>query len=329
MKAILTDENRNLLWSEVEKPAPKDGEILIKIHAVALNRADLLQRKGAYPSPKGWPEWMGLEVSGVIEDMGESAAKNSGKKIGDKVCALLGGGGYAEYVCAPYGMVMNMPENLSFEEAASLPEAYATCYLNLFYEGHLKEGQTAFIPAGASGLASVAIPMAKAFGARVITSVLSGEIAEKIKNLGADIIINSSKQNVAEILKKEEENGRPVNMAMDCLSGKALGESLPYMAEGGYWVIISTLAGTETNIQLRPILTKGLHIVGSMLRKRPSDEKAHLLKELTEKLWSMLESGKIKPSIYKVLPIEKAKEAHAILENGENIGKVVLRVCEN
>lgn len=329
MKAMLTDENRNLLWSEVEKPAPKDGEILIKIHAVALNRADLLQRKGAYPSPKGWPEWMGLEVSGVIEDMGESAAKNSGKKIGDKVCALLGGGGYAEYVCAPYGMVMNMPENLSFEEAASLPEAYATCYLNLFYEGHLKEGQTAFIPAGASGLASVAIPMAKAFGARVITSVLSGEIAEKIKNLGADIIINSSKQNVAEILKKEEENGRPVNMAMDCLSGKALGESLPYMAEGGYWVIISTLAGTETNIQLRPILTKGLHIVGSMLRKRPSDEKAHLLKELTEKLWPMLESGKIKPSIYKVLPIEKAKEAHAILENGENIGKVVLRVCEN
>lgn len=329
MKAMLTDENRNLLWSEVEKPAPKDGEILIKIHAVALNRADLLQRKGAYPSPKGWPEWMGLEVSGVIENMGESAAKNSGKKIGDKVCALLGGGGYAEYVCAPYGMVMKMPTNLSFEEAASLPEAYATCYLNLFYEGHLKEGQTAFIPAGASGLASVAIPMAKAFGARVITSVLSDKIAEKIKNLGADIIINSSKQNVAEILKKEEENGHPVNMAMDCLSGKALGESLPYMAEGGYWVIISTLAGTETNIQLRPILTKGLHIVGSMLRKRPSDEKAHLLKELTEKLWSMLESGKIKPSIYKVLPIENAKEAHAILENGENIGKVVLRVCEN
>lgn len=329
MKAMLTDENRNLLWSEVEKPAPKDGEILIKIHAVALNRADLLQRKGAYPSPKGWPEWMGLEVSGVIEDMGESAAKNSGKKIGDKVCALLGGGGYAEYVCAPYGMVMNMPENLSFEEAASLPEAYATCYLNLFYEGHLKEGQTAFIPAGASGLASVAIPMAKAFGARVITSVLSDEIAEKIKNLGADIIINSSKQNVAEILKKEEENGHPVNMVMDCLSGKALGESLPYMAEGGYWIIISTLPGTETNIQLRPILTKGLHIVGSMLRKRSSDEKAHLLKELTEKLWPMLESGKIKPSIYKVLPIEKAQEAHAILENGENIGKVVLRVCEN
>ncbi|HBL81726.1 MAG TPA: quinone oxidoreductase [Clostridiales bacterium] len=329
MKAMLVDKNKNLVWSDVEKPVPKDGEILIKIYAVALNRADLLQRNGTYPSPKGWPEWMGLEVSGIIEDMSEKAKQESGKKIGDKVCALLGGGGYAEYVCAPYGMVMQMPKNLSFEEAASLPEAYATCYLNLFYEGHLKEGQTAFIPAGASGLASVAIPMAKAFGARVITSVLSDEIAEKIKYLGADIIINSSKQNVSEILKTEEENGHPVNMAMDCLCGETLGECLPYMAEGGYWVIISTLAGTETNIKLRPILTKGLHIVGSMLRKRSSDEKAKLLRELTEKMWPKLESGEIKPSVYKILPIEKASEAHAILENGENVGKVVLRVCKN
>ena len=222
-----------------------------------------------------------------------------------------------------------MPKNLSFEQAASLPEAYATCYLNLFREGHLKEGQTAFIPAGASGLASVAIPMAKTFGARVITSVLSDEIAEKIKNLGADIIINSSKQSVSEILKAEEQSGNPVNMAMDCLCGKELGESLPYMAEGGYWVIISTLAGTETNIKLRPILTKGLHIVGSMLRKRSSEEKSELLNELTEKLWPKLESGEIKPSVYKVLPIEKAADAHTILENGENIGKVVLSVCKD
>lgn len=132
MKAMLVNTNKNLIWSDVEKPTPKDNEILIKIYAAALNRADLLQRNGTYPSPKGWPEWMGLEVSGVIEDMGERAQRESGKKIGDKVCALLGGGGYAEYVCAPYGMVMNMPKNLSFEEAASLPEAYATCYLIFF-----------------------------------------------------------------------------------------------------------------------------------------------------------------------------------------------------
>lgn len=329
MKAMLVDKDRNLVWSDVEKPTPKDDEIQIKIYAAALNRADLLQRNGTYPSPAGWPEWMGLEVSGIITAMGKAAQAKSGMKLGDKVCALLGGGGYAEYVCAPYGMVMPMPKNLSFEEAASLPEAYATCYLNLFYEGHLKAGQTAFIPAGASGLASVAIPMAKTFGARVITSVRSDEIAEKIKPLGADIIINSERENVSKILQAEEEKGHPVNMAMDCLSGAALGECLPYMADGGYWVIISTLAGTETNIKLRPILTKGLHIVGSMLRKRSSEEKARLLKELTEKLWPKLESGEIKPSIYKVLPIESAMAAHAILERSENIGKVVLRVCEH
>ncbi len=283
MKAMLVDKNQRLALSEVEKPAPKQDEILIKVYAAALNRADLLQKKGTYPSPQGWPEWPGLEVSGIVENMGENAKSKSGMKPGDKVCALLGGGGYAEYVCAPSGMVMRIPQNLSFQEAAALPEAYATCYLNLFHEGHLKQGQTVFIPAGTSGLASVAIPMAKAAGAKVITSVSSEEKAQKIKNLGADIIINSAKQNVSEILAEQERLGTPVNVAMDCLCGSELGECLPYMAQGGYWVIISTLAGTETNIKLRPILTKGLHIVGSMLRKRSTEEKAALLAEMSEK----------------------------------------------
>ncbi|MBQ4086936.1 MAG: NAD(P)H-quinone oxidoreductase [Clostridia bacterium] len=326
MKAILIDDNKNLVWSEVEKPAPKSGEILIKIEAAALNRADLLQKNGTYPSPAGWPQWPGLEVAGTVAEMGEEAAKNSKFQIGDEVCALLGGGGYAEYVCAPFGMVLPIPKNLSFAEAASLPEAFATSYLNLFWEGHLKAGQTAFIPAGASGLASAAIPLAKAFGAKVITSVLSDEIAEKIADLGADVIINSTKQKVEDVLKAEEENGTPVSVSMDCLSGETLGKSLPYMAEGGYWVVISTLAGTETNILLRPLLTKGLHLVGSMLRKRSSEEKARLLAELAEKVWPKFESGEIKPSIYKVLPIEQAADAMAILEKSENIGKVVMKV---
>lgn len=269
---------------------------------------------------------MGLEVAGVIEDMGEDAKKNSKLKIGDKVCALLGGGGYAQYVCAPYGMVMPMPKNLSFVEAAALPEAYATSYLNLFYEGHLEKGQTAFIPAGASGLASVAIPMAKAFGARVITSVLTAEIAESVKKTGADIIINTAEQDVSEILKAEEEAGRPVNVSMDCLSGETLGKSLPYMARGGYWIVISTLAGVTTEVQLRPLLTKGLHLVGSMLRNRTSEFKAQLLSEIVERVFPKIEAGIIKPDIYKVLPIIEANEAHAILERGENVGKVVLTV---
>jgi NADPH2:quinone reductase len=325
MKAMLVDENKNLVWSDVTDPVIKDDEVLVKIHAAALNRADLLQRQGKYPSPAGCPEWMGLEIAGVVVAVGPSVTD---WKIGDRVCALLGGGGYAEYVAVKYDMLMPIPRGLSMVEAAALPEAYATSYLNLFIEGHLEVGQTAFIPAGASGLASVAIPMAKAFGARVITSVLSDEIAEKIKPLGADVIINSTTQKVDEILKAEEENGTPVNVSMDCLSGETLGKSLPYMARGGYWIVISTLAGIETTVPLRPLLTKGLHLVGSMLRNRTPAFKAHILSELVKNVWPKIEDGTIKPLIHKVLPITEAEKAHAILERGENIGKVVLSVCD-
>ena len=325
MKAILVDEQKNLIWSDVPDPQIKEDEVLVKICAAALNRADLLQREGKYPSPPGCPEWMGLEIAGVITQVGSAVTD---WQVADKVCALLGGGGYAEFVAVKQDMLMPIPKGLSMTQAAALPEAYATSYLNLFIEGHLEAGQTAFIPAGASGLASVAIPMAKAFGARVITSVLSDEIAEKIKPLGADVVINSSTTDVAAVLAEEEKNGTPVNVSMDCLSGETLGKSLPFMARGGYWIVISTLAGIETTVQLRPLLTKGLHLVGSMLRNRTPKFKAFLLSELVKNVWPKIEDGTIKPSIYKVLPIEQAEAAHAILQRGENVGKVVLRVCD-
>lgn len=328
MKAMLVDENKNLVWSEVKDPIIKDDEVLVKICAAALNRADLLQRDGKYPSPEGCPPWMGLEIAGIIEKVGKDVPSLSKWKAGDKVCALLGGGGYAEYVAVKYDMLMPIPKGLTMEEASALPEAYATSYLNLFIEGHLEKGQTAFIPAGASGLASVAIPMAKAFGAKVITSVLTDEIAEKIKGLGADIIINSSKENVEEVLENQEKAGTPVNVSMDCLSGETLGKSLPFMARGGYWIVISTLAGIETKVLLRPLLTKGLHLVGSMLRNRTPEFKAYILSELVKNVWPKIEDGSIKPSIYKVLPMEMAEDAHGILQRSENIGKVVLKVCD-
>ena len=323
MKAMLIGENRNLVWSDVPDPVIKDDEVLVKIYAAALNRADLLQREGKYPSPPGCPEWMGLEIAGKIVSCGKDV---TGWKVGDRVCALLGGGGYAEYVAVKHDMLMPIPKGLTMEEASALPEAYATSYLNLFIEGHLQAGQTAFVPAGASGLASVAIPMAKAFGAKVITSVLSDEIAEKIQNLGADVIINSSTTDVASVLAQEEANGTPVAVSMDCLSGETLGKSLPYMARGGYWVVISTLAGIETTVQLRPLLTKGLHLVGSMLRNRTPEFKAYLLGQLVENVWPKIESGIIRPSVYKVLPIAEAEAAHDILYRSENIGKVVLSI---
>ena len=324
MKAMLVDDKQNLVWSDVDYPVCNDDTIIIEVEAAALNRADLLQRVGKYPSPKGWPEWMGLEVAGTVKEMGATAKANSEFKIGDKVCALLGGGGYAEYCAVPYNMVMPIPKGLSMAEASALPEAYATSYLNLFYEGHLKAGQTIYIAAGASGLASVAIPMAKAFGAKVVTSVLSADIAKAIEPLGADIVVDTSKENLEDVFKALDEAGEPVNVAMDCLCGDTLGKCMQYMAEGGYWVVISTLAGIETNVWLRPLLTRGLHLAGSMLRKRSVQEKADLLSELVEKVWPHLESGAIKPSIYKVLPMSEATLAHGILERGENVGKVVL-----
>lgn len=326
MKAMLVNDGGTPVWSDVENPIIKPEELLIKIRAVGVNRADLLQRQGKYPSPEGCPPWMGLEIAGEVAQIGDEAKVKSDYKIGDKVCALLGGGGYAEYVAVKYDMLMPIPKGVSLEQAAALPEAYATSYLNLFIEGHLKAGQTAFIPAGASGLASVAIPMAKAFGARVITSVLSDEIADSIKHLGADVIINSTKQDTSEILSNEADNGHPVNVTMDCLSGEMLGKSLPFMARGGYWIVISTLAGIETNVLLRPLLTKGLHLVGSMLRNRTPQFKAELLAELVEKVWPKIEDGSIKPSVYKILPIEKTEEAHNLLLEGKSVGKVVLTV---
>ena len=321
---MLVDAEKHLIWSDVPEPVLEDDRVLIEIEAAALNRADLLQRRGTYPSPKGWPQWMGLEVAGYISAVGRIAAANSSLKVGDPVCALLGGGGYAQRVAVPYRMVMPIPRGLSMPEAASLPEAYATSYLNLFHEAHLSAGQTIYIAAGASGLASVAIPMAKAFGAKVVTSVLSAQIAKSIEPLGADIVVDTSTQALEEVFRDLDEKGTPINCAMDCLCGEALGKCLPYMAEGGYWIVISTLAGTETNLLLRPLLTRGLHLVGSMLRKRSVAEKAELLAELVERVWPKLESGEILPSLYKVLPMSQAEEAHAILEKGENIGKVVL-----
>ena len=324
MKAMLVNEHRDLVWSDVPDPVINSDEVLVKIHAAALNRADLLQRQGKYPSPEGCPPWMGLEIAGEIIEIGAKIPSVSAWKVGDRVCALLGGGGYAEYVAVKYDMLMPIPRGLTMEEASALPEAYATSYLNLFLEGHLKAGQTAFIPAGASGLASVAIPMAKAFGACVITSVLSNEIAEKIRPLGADLIINSRTHNVAGILAAEETAGHPVNVAMDCLSGQTLGQCIPYMARGGYWVVISTLDGIETTLPLRPLLTRGIHIVGSMLRNRAPSYKAYILSQLVEHVWPKIESGEIRPSIYRILPMEQAQNAHGLLERCENVGKVVL-----
>ena len=326
MKAILIGKNRELTWSDVPNPVLGEEDCLVKIEAAALNRADLMQRAGDYPPPPGCPEWMGLEIAGEIVEMSEGAKAKSSFKVGDKVCALLGGGGYAEYANIKYDMLMPVPKGISLVEAAAIPEAFATAYLNMFIEGGLKAGNTLLMHAGASGLASVIIPMAKAFGIRVITSVRTEEFAEKIKHLGADRIIVTDKESTADVLKEELEAGRPVDVAIDCLGGEGMGECLRYLKHGARWIMIAALAGQLTEIDLKNIYVRNVRIVGSTLRSRTPEVKAQILASLVREVWEKVESGAVRPTIYKVLPITEAEAAHAILERGENVGKVVLTV---
>jgi len=324
MKAILVNDDRSLRWDNVPDPVLAEDEVLVKVEYAALNRADLMQREGDYPPPEGCPEWMGLEVSGEIVEMTEGAKAKANYKIGDKVCALLGGGGYAEYVSVKYDMCMPVPENCTMAEAAAIPEAFATAYLKLFVEGHAKAGDTLLMQAGASGLASVVIPMAKAFGLRVVTTVISDP--ENIKHLGADLIVDTRKQSLPEVLKKEEEEGRAIDIAIDCLGGQNLGDCLPYVKYGCRWIVIAALAGANTTIELKNIYKKNIRIVGSTLRSRTPEMKAEILSKLVSEVWGKVATGKIKPTVHKVLPITEAEAAHDILYRGENVGKVVLQV---
>ncbi len=324
MKAVVIDENdRSLNYVDVPDPVIKSSEVKIAVYAAALNRADLLQREGSYPPPHGCPEWPGLEVSGVIAEVASNVTE---WKVGDRVCALLGGGGYAEYVTVPSGMVMPIPKGLSYVEAAAIPEVYMTAYLNLFYVGNAKRGETLLMNAGGSGLASAVIPMAKAFGLRVITTVRGAVKKARIEYLNADRVVDTNVEDIAEVLKEEEQNGTPVNLAIDCLGGEALGKCLPYVARGCRWIQIATLAGDISSVDFKNIYVKNIRIIGSTLRSKTPEEKAELLKELVDKTWSKFESGEMKVQIYKTFPIERADEAQQVLYRGENVGKVVLTV---
>ena len=326
MKAILVNDDRSLRWDDVPNPVVGKEDVLVKIEAAALNRADLMQREGDYPPPPGCPEWMGLEIAGTIVEVGAVAAEKSNWKIGDKVCALLGGGGYAQYANVKYDMLMPVPENCTMVEAAAIPEAFATAYLNLFMEGKIQPGDTLLMNAGASGLASVIIPMAKAFGVRVITTVLTKQIADSIKHLNADIVVNTDEMDIVEVLKQQLEEGHPVEVAIDCLGGEIMGKCIHYLKHGARWIMIAALAGQYTQIDLKNIYVRNVRIIGSTLRSRTPRVKAQILAELVEKVWPKVATGEIKPTIYKVLPITEAEAAHDILYQGKNVGKVVLTV---
>lgn len=326
MKAILIDNDKSLHWRDVPDPVMGENDCLIRIEAAALNRADLMQREGNYPPPPGCPEWMGLEIAGTIVKVADGAKRHSDWKPGDRVCALLGGGGYAEYANVRYDMLMPIPEGCSVTEAAAMPEAFATAYLNLFLEGKMRAGDTLLIHAGASGLASVLIPMAKSFGARVITTVRYDKEAEAIRHLHADRIVVTGREDIVHVLSEELENGKGVDITIDCLGGEVMGQCLPYLTHGARWIMIAALAGQLTEIDLKNIYVRNVRIIGSTLRSKSPDVKAQILAALVRDVWPRVSLGEIRPTIYRVLPITQAEEAQNILYRGENVGKVVLTV---
>ena len=310
------DDKLNFKWCETADPIRKNGEILIKVSAAAVNRADLMQKDGCYASPPDWPQWCGLEVSGIAVEVPE----NCHIRVGDKVCALLGGGGYSEYVTAPAGMVLPVPENVSMEAAAAIPEVWATVYLNLQLEaGGLNPGDTFFVQAGASGVGLAAIQFAKFKGAKVITTVGTDSKAEFVRKLGADIVVNHKTEDLRPVLA-----ANPPDVVLDCVGGKIMGENLRQMAFGGRWIMIATLSGGMTEIDLETIWRKRIKLIGSTLRSRTPEEKTAVLQALKNELWQAFSTGKLINNIHATFPIQEVEAAHAILRRAENIGKVVL-----
>ncbi len=326
MHAVLMGTDGCAHWTEVPDPVIKPDQVLIKVAAAAINRADLLQREGNYPPPEGWPAWFGLEAAGTVVAVGEEVAAEGKWHVGDKATALLGGGGYAEYVAVPAGMLMPIPKGLSMIEAAALPEVYGAAYLFLFLEGKLQPGETLLVQAGASGLASVLIPMAKAFGARVITTVMNSELVKAIEHLHADRVVDTSKESLKDVMKEELEAGHGVNLAIDCLGGPMTGECLPYMDFDGRWIMIATLAGDIGHIDMRAMYARGTRLIGTTLRRRTSEAKAKLLADMVELIWPKIEDGSIRPTIFKVYPIQEAEAAHQLMYSGKSAGKIVLTV---
>lgn len=323
MKAITIEKDKTLLWSDVPEPKTGDNDVLIEVEYAAVNRADLMQVDGCYPPPPGCPDYPGLEVSGTVKATGKSAKKF---RVGDKVCALLGGGGYAEYVSVNEGMVMPVPNNVSMREAAAIPEAFATAYLNLAIEGGVKRGDTVLMHAGASGLASVVIPMAKSMGAYVVTTIIDESKRAAVEKLKPDLIVNTAKEDIIEILKRLEAEGRPVNCAIDCLGGEIAGKCLPHLGYMAKWIMIATLAGDLTEVDMRKLYVKNVRLVGSTLRSKPESFKGEILPSLVSRMWDKVSAGEIRPTVFAELPIIDAQKAHNLLRENKSAGKVVLRV---
>ena len=313
------DAARNFAWQDVPDPEVHgDFDVILDVKACALNRADLMQRAGIYAPPEGWPQWPGLEVAGVVRE----APAGGRFRPGDAVCALLGGGGYAERVAVPQGMCMPVPKGFSFEQAAGIPEVYATAYLNLRIVGEIRKGETFFINGGEGGLGIACIQLAKhVFGAKVVAQVASDANGEFCRGVGADVTVNRFTGDLVATLA-----ANPPNVAIDPVGGPLMGPCIATMPYRGRWISLASMAGPETTLDVNLLWRKNLRVIGSTLRSRTSDEKSAILAGLVREVWPAFEAGAFKPFIHKVLPIAEAAEAHRMMEAGENRGKIVLMV---
>lgn len=303
-------------------PEPQAGEVLIKVHAAGINRPDVLQRTGNYPVPKGASDLPGLEVAGEIVggDLGDS-----GFNKGDMVCALVQGGGYAEYCIAPAAQCLPIPKGLSALEAASLPETFFTVWSNVFDRVHLSPGETFLVQGGTSGIGVTAIQMATALGHKVFATAGSDEKCRACEALGAVRAINYKTEDFVEVIK-EATNRKGVDVILDMVAGDYIQRQLSCLADDGRLVFIAMLGGGKAMVNFGPVLLRRLTITGSTLRPRPVEFKAAIAAKLRERVWPLIEAGKIKPVIYKTFPLEQAAEAHALMESSAHIGKIMLQV---
>lgn len=301
-------------------PEPKAGEVLIKVSAAGINRPDVLQRKGNYPPPPGASDLPGLEVAGEIVG-GDAAA--GGLAIGDKVCALVAGGGYAEYCVAPAVQCLPIPKGLSDIEAAGLPETYFTVWSNVFDRGRLSGDETLLVHGGASGIGTTAVQLATAMGHKVYATAGSDERVKAVEGLGAVQGINYRTQDYVEETKNAT-GGKGVDVVLDMVAGEYINRDLQCLADDGRIVIIALLGGAKATIDCNQILRRRLTITGSALRPRPVEFKADIAQALKQHVWPLLESGRIRPIVHATFPLAKASEAHAMMDAGEQIGKIIL-----
>lgn len=307
---------------EVPEPSLRPGELLIDVAATALNRADLLQRRGLYPPPPGASEILGLECSGTLAALGEGV---DGWAPGERVMALLPGGGYAERVAVDAGSVMRIPDSLSFEAAAGIPETFLTCFLNLFELAGLREGQAALVHGGGSGIGTSAIRLLGLSKVQTIVTCGSSEKCERARALGAVVALDYRAGPFAPAVL-EATGGRGVDAILDSIGAPYLAQHLECLAPGGTLVLIGLMGGANAEIQLAPLLLKRLRLIGSTLRARPEHEKARIVSAFLARFGKALEQDELSPVVDRVLPLERAVEAHALLEASAHFGKIILRV---